>query len=309
MQSIGIQANSLVDVQMPAPSILDLLRSDESLKTATGIETINLFRGILECCRRKQKDRQSDLERNLVLTLMKLKHALSFKLLAMLFSVSVATAASAFKDTITLLGIVLKSALTWPSVEEVRQNMPRCFAKFQKTRVVLDCTEVSVENSRCAKCRNQTYSHYKGTNTLKVLIGVSPGGLITHVSVPWAGRSSDKVIFEQSRIVECLEPYVDAVMVDKGFHIEQELESHGIEMYRPPFLRNKSKFSRHEAELTAEIAAARVHVERVIGRMKNFMILNSKLSWRLLPYADAIIYSVCGIINLSRPILSSDKFL
>ena len=36
------------------------------------------------------------------------------------------------------------------------------------------------------------YSHYKGGNTMKVVIGVSPAGLITRVSDPRAGRSSDK---------------------------------------------------------------------------------------------------------------------
>lgn len=46
---------------------------------------------------------------------------------------------------------------------------------------------------------------------------VSPGGLLTMISKGYGGRASDKAIFEQSCVVEKLEPHIDAIMVDKDF--------------------------------------------------------------------------------------------
>lgn len=62
--------------------------------------------------------------------------------------------------------------------------------------------------------------------------------------------------------------------------------------------------------MTAEIASARVHVERTIQRMKIFKILNGRvgLSLTMVPYMDSIEGIIVGIVNLSAPILSVEKF-
>lgn len=309
MESVGIQVNTFLDASIRGPSMLDVIKDDRSLRIATGVENLDILHAIVKCCRLKSGNHHGDVERNVIITLMKLKHDLSYSLLGILFRLSVSTVSSIFCSTVSMLGNCLSAAITWPSVEEVRRNMPKCFAKFQKTRVVLDCTEFSIECSKCLRCRLLTYSNYKGQATCKVMIGVSPAGLITAPSVPWGGRASDKIIFKNSELVQCLEPYVDSVMVDKGFHIELELLERGVELVQPPFLRQKEQLSKAQAETTAEIAAARVHVERVIGRMKQFKILNGKIQQTLLPYMENILRTVCGITNLSRPIMSDDKFL
>jgi hypothetical protein len=45
------------------------------------------------------------------------------------------------------------------------------------------------------------------------------------------------------------------------------------------FLRKQKQFSKSDAEETADIARARVHVERAIERIKSFQILSSQISW------------------------------
>lgn len=97
---------------------------------------------------------------------------------------------------------------------------------------------------------------------------MSPAGCITFLRKAYGGRASDKVIFCQSSLLELLAEN-DAVMVDKGFRITSECEEAGMKLIIPPFLKNKT-FSFEEVEQTANIAAARVHVERVIQRMKFF---------------------------------------
>ena len=158
------------------------------------------------------------------------------------------------------------------------------------------------------KCRILTYSHYKGTNTFKILVGVSPAGLITFVSEAYGGRTSDKYITVDSGILDKLTPYSDKVMVDKGFHIENECLNLGLELIRPPFLHQSKQFSKQESMKTALIARARVLVERSIQRLKLYKILQKRLDWNHVGEINEIIQVCVSLANLSNPILADDKF-
>ena len=60
--------------------------------------------------------------------------------------------------------------------------------------------------------------------------------------------------------------------------------------------------SRAPYQKTKKIANARIHVERAIGRMKNFAILKTVLPITLLPVADDIIVVCACICNLLPPL-------
>lgn len=156
-------------------------------------------------------------------------------------------------------------------------------------------------------CRIRTYSHYKGTHTLKFLVGVTPAGTISFVSSAYGGRATDKAIFLKENILDKCDPY-DAIMVDKGFMIENECSEKYIKLIRPPFLRKKEQFSKNDAEQTADIARARVHVERAIQRIKLFNILNGQIEWYCIPHINDILTVICALVNLSPSILSENKF-
>lgn len=90
-------------------------------------------------------------------------------------------------------------------------------------------------------------------------------------------------------------------MSDKGFLVEHELTISGIKLIRPPFLGKEKQFSVANGLLTANIAQARVHVERSIQRLKVFKILKGPLPWNLVSSADDIMKTIAGIVNLSKP--------
>lgn len=185
--------------------------------------------------------------------------------------------------------------------------MPYCFKKFPNTRVVLVCTEIQIQKPKCLSCRIKLYSNYKSTFTLKFLIGVSPGGLITYISQPYGGRASDRSLFVQSGLIQKMNSS-DAIMVDKGFLIDDLCMSKNIQIIRPPFLKNKIQFSKSEALLNKDIASARVHIERINQRLKVYKILQNKFMWSHNYLAYDIITIIGGICNLSFQIFANDKF-
>lgn len=291
---------------MTKTNVVDLIDTEQKLLEATGIQSFSLLNALTALC--EQRAKSEDMTADILLALIKAKHAVPFTLLSILFNVSKPTAARKFKKTIKLLASILKVAVRWPDLEEVRANMPQCFAKFRNTRVVVDCTEIPLNSPKCLTCRQITYSHYKGQHTVKVMVGVSPAGLVTYVSDVYGGRASDKAIFEQSGLINLLEPYVDAIMADKGFLIEEACERRCVQLHRPPFLRTQKQFSRSDALFCAEIARARVHVERVIGRMKMFAMLSKPLHSQLLPSLEAVMTVVSGLTNLANPVLGDTRF-
>lgn len=69
------------------------------------------------------------------------------------------------------------------------------------------------------------------------MTGVPPAGTITFMSNSYSGRASDKIIFEQNRLIDKLDTGRYAIMGDKGFLIDEVCTMNRIKLIRPPFLR------------------------------------------------------------------------
>lgn len=208
-----------------------------------------------------------------------------------------------------VLSRILSCTIRFPDAQEIQKHMPKCYEDFQNARVVLDCTEILIQRPNCLCCRIKFYSQYKSSTTVKFMTGVSPGGIITYISDAYGGRASDKTIFEQSDLILKLDKSKDAIMVDKGFLIDELCEKFDIKLIRPPFLKNKKQLTAQEALYNSKIAAARVHVERANQRIKIYKILSGKLQWTLVPKIKDIFTIACAITNLSAPILADCRFL
>ena len=109
-----------------------------------------------------------------------------------------------------------------------------------------------------------TFSSYKNHNTLKALIAVTPSGAVSFVSNLYGGCISDRELTEKSGLLNLLEPG-DSVMADRGFTID----ARGVALNIPP-MKTQHQFTSRELTVTRRIANLRIHVERAIGRIKNF---------------------------------------
>lgn len=300
-------------IQVSNVPFIDALRTDEHLSTATGIESFQILTEIVKVAEKVAspalRDRKLTLREKIIMTYIKLKQNCSYAFLALLFNhiVTRAYCKTIFVETIQLLSAVLKVAIKWPTRDNISKNLPKCFSGFEDVAVVLDCTEIQIQNQSSLTNQLITYSTYKGHATWKIMTGVSPAGDITYLSPIYGGRVSDKAIFEQCNISNLLKPG-DAIMVDKGFLIDKICDVNRWKLIRPPFLKDKKQLSKTDAELTSRIASARVHVERSNQRIKVFKVVGEKMSSCLLPIVEDIFTVICATVNLGAPILKADKF-
>ena len=212
-----------------------------------------------------------------------LKQNLSYSFISILFpTVTVRFFSDIICNMIDILSAILESCIYFTSGDEILRNMPHWFADYLVTRIILDCTEIEIQTPKNLCCQITTYSHYKGTYTVKFMTGVTPGGIISFVSKPYGGRASDKAIFQQCLLLERLEKGT-SIMVDKGFLTDEICCDYQVKLIRPTFLRDDFQFSADDATENADIASARVHVERLNPRLKVFQILDSKMSSCLIP--------------------------
>lgn len=101
-----------------------------------------------------------------------------------------------------------------------------------------------------------------------------------------------------SGLLELLEPG-DIVLLDKGFpQIKSIIDSSGkdILLVMPPFLTN-GYFTGEQVEETYNIAQVRIHIERIMQRIRVFKIFD-KFSNEMRPYCDDILHMCCVLVNL-----------
>ncbi len=193
--------------------------------------------------------------------------------------------------------------LIWPTVVQVHASLPKDFPEqYSDTRTILDCTEMFTVKPTNPSSQAATYSQYKHHNTLKVLIGISPTGIITFV---YGGNTSDRYTAEAEFIAK-VEPG-DAIMVDRSFNIGDLILQRGAKLHIPPFTRRDASKGRmltqSEIAKTRSIASVRIHVERAIGRMKAFKLLGQTIHQRMWPFMDYIVVIVAVLCNMMPPLV------
>ena len=126
--------------------------------------------------------------------------------------------------------------------------------------------------------QSSTWSSYKHHNTAEVLIACTPNGVICFVSSLYVGSISDVELTRVSGFIEKMSGKSGAsIMADRGFTIRNQLAPLGVGLNIPPFMEGRAQLPAAEIQKGCKIASLRIHVERVIGRVKNFSILKGTL--------------------------------
>ena len=252
----------------------------------------------------------------LLMTLMRLRLNMPEQFLAYEFSLSQTPVSRIFSNVIDVLYIRTKPFVFWPEQEELQKTMPMQFRKYfgEKVAVIIDCFEIFIERPSNLMARAQTWSSYKHHNTVKFLMGITPQGAISFISKGWGGRVTDKHTTEHCGFLNYILPG-DVVLADRGFDIQDNVGSQCAEVKIPAFTRGKDQLSPLEIEMTRKIANCRIHVERVIGCVRQkYTVLGSTLPIDYLitedetdmTMVDKMCHVCCALTNCCEPIVSFD---
>ena len=124
-----------------------------------------------------------------LLVLIRLRLNVPLQDLAYRLKVSVSTASSVFNRWIDVMRVRLDFLIQWPEREELRKTMPLVFRQNfgLGVAVIIDCFEIFADRPSSLIARAMTWSNYKHHNTVKLLIGITPQGVVSFVSKAWGG--------------------------------------------------------------------------------------------------------------------------
>ena len=76
-------------------------------------------------------------------------------------------------------------------------------------------------------------------------------------------------------------------------------------LIRLPTVSTSTKPTKKEVLMTKSIASLRIHIKRVIRRIREYKILQpfACVDWNLTPYIDDCAVIVAGLVNLQTPII------
>ncbi|KAK0153154.1 hypothetical protein N1851_005172 [Merluccius polli] len=201
------------------------------------------------------------------------------------------------------------ASIPWPSRECLLSSMPHQFVESfgKNVAAIVDCFEVFIEKPSNELARAQTFSQYKHAYTMKYLIVITPQGVISFISEGWGGRTSDKHITEQSGFLNKLLPG-DIVLADRGFNIRESVGMMCAEVKVPTFTRGHAQLDAKDVEETRAIAHLRIHVERVIGVVRNKFILHSTVPVNMLIKGEGenlmpIVTVCCALTNMCKSVV------
>jgi len=85
------------------------------------------------------------------------------------------------------------------------------------------------------------------------------------------------------------------------------LNEKGAFLKSPKFTRGKRQLSAKEVDESRQLAHVRIHVERVIGRLKDYRILQTIIPICQVDLLDDVMAVVCGATNLNNSIVRSSR--
>ena len=131
---------------------------------------------------------------------------------------------------------------------------------------------------------------------------MTPAGAISFLSLGWGGRVSDKQITKESGFFNKVS-MGDCILADQGFNIKEELSALEATLKIPSFTKEKKQLSGGEMEMSRPLSSVRIHVERVMGRIKKFRLLRTTLPLTQVDLLDDIMVIVCGLVNINNSVV------
>ncbi len=296
------------------------LQNDQCVKFYTGLPSFRVLKAVFEFVAppteffNRNPTKLTDFQ-EFMIVMAKLRLDSPLQEFAYKFGISVSTISHILLKWLVILDTKLKPFIKWPEREVLWISTPACYRSSfgKKVVVIVDCFEVFIERPSNLLGRASTWSSYKHHNKVKVLLGIAPHGVVSFVSDAWGGRVSDKHLTEHCGILNYLLP--GDIVLARGFDISESVGLMQARLHIPAFSKGKDQLSALEVEETRAIANVRIHVERVIGAVRQrFTILKGTLPIGFIikrdqeekPLVDHIIHVCCALNNLCDSVVPFD---
>ena len=306
-------------IELQIPFCEESFANDDFTKFYTGLPNIKVVKAVFEHVSKMLPasgiTKLSPFQ-EFICVLLKLRLNSPIEDLAHRFGISTSTVSRMFLKWLKQMDTRMRNLIIWPDRDALQKTMPVCFqASFgKKVCIIIDCFEIFLDRPSNLQARASTWSNYKHKNTAKVLIGITPQGVVSFVSDCWGGRVSDKYLTDHSGILKKLLPG-DVVLADRGFDIAESVGMMQAKLHIPAFTRGKQQLTALEVEDTRSIANVRIHVERVIGSIRQkYSILQSTLPINFVtkradedvPLIDRMVRVCCALNNLCDSVVPSE---
>jgi hypothetical protein len=241
-----------------------------------------------------------------LIVLRKVRMNESYRILGMYLGFSAKTISLYFRSSIATVSACLEQLIFRPTREVITENLPQAFRyKYYLTDEIIDAFEFEVDIPNVAFNQCATFSAYKHFNGLKVVVGITPDGYISFVSKCFGGRVSDVEICKKSGYLDSLSKGM-VIMADRGFkYLHNQMVMRHCSLVRPPSVQSGTPMTEAQCMQTKEIASLRIHVERLIVRLREYAMISphARLSHHLIPVADYVVKIAAGLTNLCRPLI------
>jgi hypothetical protein len=242
----------------------------------------------------------------IILILRKIKLNESFRILGHYYGLSESRVSALFHENIETVALCCEQLIFTPPPLTVYRNLPVAFrCNFSNVRELWDCFEIEIEKPSNPVNQALTWSYYKNGNTIKYFIVSTPDGFIKYISKGVGGKTSDLALVQECGYLDTLVEGT-VCLADRGFkHLETVLAEKSCKLLRPPSVSANDIPSKEETTFSKQISSLRIHIERVIGRIREFLFLSphARVDNKLIQFLDKAIVIAAALVNLEKKLI------
>ena len=95
----------------------------------------------------------------------------------------------------------------------------------------------------------------------------------------------------------------DVVLADRGFNVKEDMAIKSCRLLVSAYTKGKIQLSKEDVDKSRRLSRIRIHVERVIGRLKSFNVLQTNIPITQVDILDEIVTICAGLTNLNASVV------